>query len=412
MLKKTALALALGLTPILALANAELDALKAELAKQRSVIDQQQQQLNALADKVEQTGASQGSGATTLGMYGEVHFNHRKVAEADSGIDGFGGNDNFHAHRVVFLVGHKFSDSVRFYSEVEFEGAADSHEIETEVEQFLIDWKLANNASLTLGQFLLPVGILNETHEPDAFYGVERNPVEELIIPATWWEKGAMLRLTSAAGVSADIALHTGLKGCMVDGPAGTVCEEKGLGSADGLREFRQEFGRSQFDNPAATVRVKYTGVPGLELGLAVQRQENITQSNQQLAADGGLIGGQANAVLMEAHADWHAGPVGLRALYAAWDIRNAVAEANKTNKLEGFYVEPSFKVNETIGLFARYNQWNTQANQTGVDDIKQVNAGVNYWIDPRVVLKADVQTTDLPNDEGDGFNLGLGLSF
>lgn len=389
MLKKTALALALGLTPILALADADLDALKAELARQRSVIEQQQQQLNALADKLEQPGASKAGGATTLGIYGEVHYNHRKVEDAAIG------KDNIHAHRVVFLVGHQFSDTVRFYSEVEFEGAPDETEIETEVEQFFVDWKLADNASLTLGQFLLPVGILNETHEPDAFYGVERNPVEEFIIPATWWEKGAMLRLTSAAGLSADIALHNGLKG-----------DINTLGSADGLREFRQEFGGARVNDPAATVRVKYTGVPGLDVGVAVQRQQNITQSHDP------LVGGRANAVLMEAHADWHAGPFGLRALYAAWDIRNAIAEANQTDKLEGFYVEPSFKLNEKIGLFARYNQWNTAANLSGSKDTEQVNAGVNYWIDPRVVLKADVQTTNLPNDEGDGFNLGVGLSF
>lgn len=389
MLKKTALALALGLSPVLALADTELDALKVELARQRQVIDQQQQQLNALADKLEQPDAAKGSSATTLGMYGEVHYNHRQVEDADIG------KDNIHAHRMVFLVGHQFSENVRFYSEVEFEGAPDATEIETEVEQFLVDWKLTDNASLTLGQFLLPVGILNETHEPDAFYGVERNPVEEFIIPATWWEKGAMLRLTSAAGLSADIAIHNGLKG-----------DINTLGTADGLREFRQEFGGARVNDPAATVRVKYTGVPGLDVGIAVQRQENITQSHDP------LVGGRANAVLMEAHADWHTGPFGLRALYATWDIRNALAEANQTDKLEGFYIEPSFKVNEQLGLFARYNQWNTAANLTGSKDITQVNAGVNYWIDPRVVLKADVQFTDLPNDAGDGFNLGFGLSF
>ena len=30
------------------------------------------------------------------------------------------------------------------------------------------------------GVFLIPVGILNETHEPDTFYGVERNSVEKI----------------------------------------------------------------------------------------------------------------------------------------------------------------------------------------------------------------------------------------
>lgn len=80
--------------------------------------------------------------------------------------------------------------------------------------------------------------------------------------------------------------------------------------------------------------------------------------------------------------------------------------------KSRAFYVEPSFKATEKLGLFARYNSWNTAANAPGREDVHQVNAGVNYWIVPAVVLKADVQATNLPGDEGDGFNLGMGLSF
>ena len=40
------------------------------------------------------------------------------------------------------------------------------------------------------GLFLIPVGILNQTHEPDTFYGVERNNVEKNIIPTTCGEGG------------------------------------------------------------------------------------------------------------------------------------------------------------------------------------------------------------------------------
>lgn len=36
-----------------------------------------------------------------------------------------------------------------------------------------------------------PGGILNETHEPSAVYGVERNSVEGRIIPGAWWQAGA-----------------------------------------------------------------------------------------------------------------------------------------------------------------------------------------------------------------------------
>ena len=41
-----------------------------------------------------------------------------------------------------------------------------------------------------LEALLVPVGFLNEVHEPPTFYGVERNPVEKNVIPTTWWEGG------------------------------------------------------------------------------------------------------------------------------------------------------------------------------------------------------------------------------
>lgn len=373
-----------------AAAPLDLESLRAELLRQRTLIDQQQARLDAMADALEQQPAAGNALAgTTLGMYGEVHYNHQRADDPATG------RNNIHAHRVVFLVGHQFSDDVKMYSEVEFEGAPDSSDIETEVEQFFVNLRLGQDTSLDVGQFLLPVGLLNETHEPNTFYGVERNPVEERIIPATWWEKGVMLHATPAPGVSADFAVHNGLRGDIFT-----------LGGADGLREFRQEFGGARADDLAYTLRLKYTGITGLELGGAVQRQDNITQG------DDPLVGGKAPAMLYEAHVDWHGKALGLRALYARWDIDNAVAESNGTDRLEGFYVEPSYRLSEKVGFFARYNQWNTAANMPGSKDTGQVNAGLNYWVVPQVVLKADLQSTNLPGRQGDGFNLGMGLSF
>ena len=64
---------------------------------------------------------------------------------------------------------------------------------------------LTDNAYARTGLFLLPIGILNETHEPDTFYGVERNDVESIIIPSTWWEAGAGLNSRFANGLSWDL---------------------------------------------------------------------------------------------------------------------------------------------------------------------------------------------------------------
>lgn len=385
----TTLALAVAFNSV-AFADS-VDELRAELARQKTQIAAQQAQLEALASAVENQAKTTGgaNSATTVGFYGEVHYNSFKEADADIG------QSNFHAHRAVILLSHAFNDNLHFYSEFEFEGAADSSEIETELEQLFIDWRIHPKVALNIGQFLIPVGLLNESHEPNVFYGVERNPVEELIIPATWWEKGVMIRTLPAEGLAVDLAIHNGLRG-----------DAFTLGGDEGLREFRQEFGGSRTDDMAYTLRIKYSGINGLELGAAVQKQTNITQSNEA------LVGGNTPAMLTEVHADWRWQGFGLRALAAQWDIDGDVAQAIGADKMDGFYVEPSWRINDKVGVFARYNTWNTAANAVGKDDDKQTNIGLNYWISPQVVLKADIQDTNKQDNAGDGFNLGMGLSF
>lgn len=377
--------------PVYAAESAEVAELRAQLALQQAQIAAQQQQLDALAGAVERQPATgmTSTSQTTLGFYGEVHYNGLREPDAATG------KNNIHAHRAVLLLSHAFNDNLHFYSEFEFEGAPDSTEVETELEQAFIDWRLSSQLSLNVGQFLVPVGLLNESHEPNVFYGVERNPVEEKVIPATWWEKGVMLRSLPLPGVAVDVAVHNGLRGDIAT-----------LGGADGLREFRQEFGGARAEDLAQTLRVRYSGIPGLSLGLTVQHQDNITQSHDL------LVGGKSPALLRELHADWQWHTLRLRALATDWRINNSMAKTLGTDRLEGFYVEPSWRPQEAWGFFARYNRWNTAANQAGVADQRQLNVGVNYWLTPQVVFKADVQDTDQSSHRGDGFNLGLGLSF
>ena len=78
-----------------------------------------------------------------------------------------------------------------------------------------------------------------------------------------------------------------------------------------------------------------------------------------------------------------------------------------------GWYLEPSFKLSEQIGLFVRYNQWDNLAGVSGDSEKTQWDLGVNWWPHPDVVIKADYQNQD--NDNGkdqNGFNLGVGYQF
>ena len=209
----------------------------------------------------------------SIGGYGEVHYNNYQADDDDA--NPFGGEDNFDEfdiHRFVLFFGYQFSENLRFYSEFEIEhgGVEDDGDPlggEVEVEQAFVEWDFAENTSALGGIFLIPVGILNETHEPDTFYGVERNVVENIITPATWWAAGAMLTHRFDSGLKLEFAVHEGLE-IPVTG-----------GSAFRVRSGRQKSSNADGSHLAYTGAVTYTGIQGLEIGATIQHQDDASQS-------------------------------------------------------------------------------------------------------------------------------------
>lgn len=374
--------------------QAEISALKSKLNKTETKLEQTDVKIAATADAVENAvvgGETLSKVAswvekTSIGGYGEHHFNHFE----DS-------NDAVDAHRFVLYFGHQFTDNLRFFSEFELEhglaGNGDDKPGEVELEQAYIEWDYTQDHSVQFGQFLVPVGIMNETHEPDTFYGTERNLVEKNIIPATWWETGIQLKGELAPGLSYNAGVHSGLE----------------INTNDGkykIRDGRQKSAKAVAEDLAYTARVKYTGVAGLELGATVQYQQNVTQGQES----------DASALLTELHAAYQTGPFSVRALWAEWDVDGDYFEALGADTQEGWYVEPSYKITEKLGAFVRYSEYNNKAGLSSSDDTEVWEYGINYWLHPQVVLKADY--TDYVNDSGssnidkDALNLGLGWSF
>ena len=172
------------------------------------------------------------------------------------------------------------------------------------------------------------------------------------------------------------------------------------------VRAGRQKTSQADANDLASTGRIKWTGVAGVELAATVQYQQDMTQGEDPDAG---------HAWLFEAHADIQRGPYGLRALYTRWDLDGDGPDAIGADEQEGFYIEPSYRITPNWGVFARYNQWDNQAGDSSTDsEFKQVNAGVNFWPHPDVVLKADVQQQDNEgNTKNDnGWNLGVGYQF
>lgn len=347
-------------------------------------IAQLEQQVNLLAERP----AVSTSSSTYLGGYGELHYNNLTTKQSGNKISE---KQELDFHRFVLFINHNFSGKIRLFSEIELEHsiAGEGQEGEIELEQAYIEMDLTNQTQFKAGVMLQPVGILNETHEPNTFYGVERNPVEKNIIPATWWSGGVALTHRFDQGLQADFLVGEGLK------------------TSDGysIRTGRQKTAKATAKDLAYTARLQYAGISGLTLAGSLHYESNLSQ---------GSVPQSGSATLMEGHLDYQVEQFRFKALYAQWDISGQAAKQANADQQIGYYLEPSYKLNEKLGIFTRYNVWNnTTKSQL---EQSQWNLGVNFWPHPDVVFKADYQIQNQGQVGTDkkttGFNLAVGYQF
>ena len=191
---------------------------------------------------------AQGQEQTTLGGYGELHYN-----EPDGSRRG-----ELDFHRFVIYYAHSFSDAVSFQSEVELEHtrieAGEDAGGELAIEQAYLDWRFAGSTGLRAGLVLIPMGIINERHEPATFNGVERPNVDKTIIPSTWREAGLGLYGRLSEAISFQAYVVAGLKA-------------DGFSGSGGIRGGRQSGFRSDPSNPSFTGRIDYAAGPSFRLG-------------------------------------------------------------------------------------------------------------------------------------------------
>ena len=381
----SALTLAMMSLPV---AAAEQDTQSLEDMQQRmdAMEARFEQQLNALADELE-ASRSQSSGKDVhFGGYGEMHYRHLD----DNGED----VRELDFHRWVLFIGYDFSERMRLVSEFELEHAispGSEGDGAVELEQAYIEYDLTSNMQLRSGIMLTPVGIINETHEPPTFYGVERPVIETTIIPTTWYVGGVMFSHQLGGGISYDIMVSEGLKTDETD--------------PFYLKGGKQKASFADAFDLATTVRVNYRGIPGLELSGYAQYQPDLDQSARESYAE--------SATLIGGHVIYQLGDITTKALYARWDVSGDAAALAEQDVQEGGYVEVSYRPGDTWGVFARHSGW------TQTTDLKatQMDFGVSYFPHPDVVLKADYQiqnedANDPDSLDGDGFNLGIGYQF
>jgi len=391
-----------------------VDQLAAELAKLRTELAQLQQQAptqpsapaTSIAALVEPAPAAQAR--TVLGGYAELNYNRPNNNGKDAQAD---------LRRLVLGVQHRFDEKTKIVTEIEVEHAVASagDPGEVAIEQAYVEHQFHPNWALRGGLFLMPMGLLNENHEPTAYYGVERNFVETAIIPSTWREGGIQLVGQLDSGWTLQAGIATGFDLNKWDA-ASSEGRESPLGA------IHQELALARSRDLALFGAANYRGIPGLLLGASVFSGQ--ATHGQQAAS--------SRITLWDLHARWTPGRWDLSALYSRGSISNTAAlnmplvggDSLIPARFDGAYLQAAYKLWEqgsyVLKPFARWERFNTASRYAELgagltpeasDSERVVTLGANFEFAPGVVLKADLQRFRL-NKDLNRVNLGLGWSF
>jgi hypothetical protein len=341
-----------------------------------------------------------------LSGYMDFHFNK---PDQEPGVIDF--------HRFVLLLNHGFTSRLRFVGELEIEhafveGLEEGGELE--LEQAYIDFLLSRSFNLRAGMLLMPVGIINERHEPPVYNGVERPFVDTFIIPTTWFEAGV--------GAHGDVGHGIRYRG-YITAPLNSLefTAEAGIGGSS------QHGAEANLRNVAYTGRIEYLGIRGLTLGA----------SGWTGISSFALPRLDTRVTVGDLDARYRRNRLELRAQLAQVGIGDAARlndalgrvtgiSPNIAEQLRGFYGEAAYRVwnggaPRDLVTFVRYENFDTQHRMpAGYLPLKQFDRdawvfGITHFPDPDVAIKADY--VSLRNQSGlfptrSQVNVGLGWWF
>lgn len=358
-----------------------------------------------------------------IGGYGESHYNQKLSDEVKN-------NGKLDVHRMVMLFGYNYNEKLSFVSEIEYE-----HIAEVYVEQAFMQYKINKYLNFRAGLLLVPMGIINEYHEPTAFNGVERPTIDNIIAPTTWRELGL--------GISGNI-VEAKLKYQMylINGFNGYNGAAK-LSGKNPVRSGRQKGAESYMSSPNFTGKIEYYGVRGLNVGLSgyfgktqstlyngIEKNDNYAISQADSSVVGlAMIGLDAryNIKGLEFRAQLYNTSISNAEQYNRFTAKNDSTPNDLGDSMIGYYAELGYNVFRPIKNikselipFVRYETYNTH-NSVGNYLTKNdsynnniITVGLTYKLDKGVALKADMQFNKSKADDeaSKTFNAGFGITF
>lgn len=322
----------------------------------------------------------------TLSGYMESHLNKEQDLPTQADL-----------HRFVFMVGYRYSDRIKFWSEFEVEHALVKVEGGEEtgqvaIEQAYIDLMVNRRFNLRAGMVLMPVGIVNERQEPPTFNGVERTMVDTVIVPTTWRDAGI--------GAFGDLGRGFSYRAYAVPG-----LDAAGFSANQGIAGGRQQGGKADASDPAFTGRLEFRQA-GLTTGASVWRGGAgfglIRLDIETPAVTVSSLDARYRRGRHELRGQWSAVSIsGAADLNRALQIHTGLSP-NIASRLLGAYAEAATRVSpdawsHEVVVFGRYEKYDTQnkmpAGFVPLEEFRRSAwvGGATYYPDPDVAFKFDV---------------------
>ncbi len=341
-------------------------------------------------------------GGLSIGGYGENRIRTFHNTDDDD-------RDNVYDQlRVVLYVGYKFDDKWVLNSEVEYEHGG----TEVAVEFLTVDYIWRDELAFRAGNLLVPMGFVNEIHEPNFFFGAERPEIERTILPSTWHENGA--------GVWGTLADRIEYRAYVING---FNAEDF---TSSGLRGGRQGGAEAIANDFAFVARVDVDVAPGLMLGGSVYTgQSGQEQTSDASGTDRDVP--DAHTTIYELHAQYKGYGASLRGLWTeafvdeAGRLSRVLAKdptAAIANRMRGWYLEAAYDVmpfflessRASLEPFFRFERYDTQREvaDLGFDrdrtkDIDLYVAGLQFKPIPQIVFKLDYRHFELARTTSSG---------
>jgi len=394
---------ALGLFCVNPLAAQEPEPSKSDLEQR---IEQLEEQLRSLDEEVEyiQLGGELAMPAGNNGQAGLAPA-ASKIYRTESGlsIGGYGemlytnvlgedGNE-LDLYRAILYFGYRFNENWLFNAEIEWE-----HVGETAVEFAYLEYQSSEAANYRFGHMLVPMGIINQLHEPTTFLSPNRPLVERFILPSTWHENGVAFY-----GTEGDFDYHVAI----MNGFYSDFELDK-----SGLRKGRQKGSQASADDLAAILRLDYTGCDDFWFGGSVYMGDS-GQTNTT---------SDFSTMVYEVHAQFNSGPWVARALYAAASVDDAALLPNATAEtgedLMGYYAEVGYDVfannggEASLTPFLRYAAYDLAEDTATDSEVTRIMLGLAWQPIPQLIFKGALTQEEMGSEDDNILELSTGYVF